>query len=136
MALEAIAAVEEAEAAAIRRKTEAAQQARRLAVLAQGEGEQMLEETKKKISAQLQLLETDAEARICTERDRVRGETESELSILRARAESRLDQAAEKIMELAEDPDRLAEMGRNALTISHPHATEEIYRQIRELVGS
>ena len=99
MALEAIAAVEEAEAAAIRRKTEAAQQARRLAVLAQGEGEQALEETKKKISAQLQQMESDAEARIRTERERVRGETESELSILRARAEGRLDQAAEKIME-------------------------------------
>ncbi len=99
MALEAIAAVEEAEAAAIRRKTEAAQQARRLAVLAQGEGEQALEETKKKISDQLQQMESDAEARIRTERDRVRGETESELSILRARAESRLDQAAGKIME-------------------------------------
>jgi|P1105metagenome_2_1110788.scaffolds.fasta_scaffold10576_2 vacuolar-type H+-ATPase subunit H len=99
MALEAIAAVEEAEAAAVRRKTEAAQQARRLTVLAQGEGEQLLEETKKKISAQLQQLDSDAEARIRTERDRVRGETESELSILRARAESRLDQAAEKIME-------------------------------------
>ncbi|MBQ3276233.1 MAG: hypothetical protein IJH47_04145 [Oscillospiraceae bacterium] len=99
MALEAIAAVEEAEAAAIRRKTEAAQQARRLAVLTQGEGEQALEETKKKISDQLQQMESDAEARIRTERDRVRGETESELSILRARAESRLDQAAGKIME-------------------------------------
>ena len=99
MALEAIAAVEEAEASAVRRKAEAAPQARRLAVLAQGEGEQMLEETKKKISAQLQQMESDAEARIRTERERVRGETESELSILRARAESRLDQAAEKIME-------------------------------------
>ena len=99
MALEAIARVEQAEADAVRLKTEAAQKARRLAVIAEGEGEQALEAARQRAAARLQELDRQAEERIRAEADRIRAETESELSVLRARAENRLDQAAEIIAE-------------------------------------
>ena len=66
MAMEAIAAVEEAEAAANSRKAEAAQQAKQL---------------------------------IAADSERIRSETKAELDALRSRAETRLGDAAEKIVE-------------------------------------
>ncbi len=99
MGLEAITAVEQAEAAAARKKAEAAQQAKRLATIADGEGRQALEDAGKRVEARLRELDEQADDRIRTEAERIREETARELDALRAGAELRLDQAADRIAE-------------------------------------
>lgn len=44
------------------------------------------------------------------------------------------DKAADEILKLAYDSDKLHEMGNNAKSVSHPDATAQIYKHIRELV--
>ena len=99
MALEAITIVEEAEAAAAARKTEAALEARKLADAARIEGEQVLKDARERAGQKLRELDAEAEDRIRVEAEAIRSDTEKEMSVLRARAEDRLDKAAERIVE-------------------------------------
>lgn len=99
MALEAITAVEQAEKDAARRKTEAAQEARHLAAVAEAEGEKAVEDAKAAAAARLRELKAEAEIRIRSEKDRVGEEASDEIAMLRSRALERLDAAAEKIVE-------------------------------------
>lgn len=99
MALEAITIVEEAEAAAAARKTEAAQEVRRMADAARNDGEKMLKEARERAAQKLRELDAEAEERIRVEAEAIRADTEKEMSVLRARAEGRLGKAAEQIVE-------------------------------------
>ena len=99
MAMEAIAAVEEAEATAARRKAEAVQQARQLLSSSETRGAEAVKAALQKAEEVLKGVEKEADARIAAEADSIRAETNAEMEALRTRAEKRLGEAAEKIVE-------------------------------------
>ena len=99
MAMEAIAAVEEAEATAARRKAEAVLQARQLLSSSETHGKEAVKAALQKAEDLLQEVEKEADARIAADADRIRAETNAEMDALRARAEGRLGDAAKKIVE-------------------------------------
>ena len=99
MAMEAIAAVEEAEATAARRKAEAVQQARQLLSSSESRGQEAVKAALQKAESVLRDVEKEADARIAANADRIRAETNAEMEALRARAQERLGNAAEKIVE-------------------------------------
>ena len=99
MAMEALAAVEEAEAAAARRRAEAAGQARQMLSVSESRGKDAVKAALQKAEETLRGVEKEADARIAADADRIRAETNAEMEELRSRAEKRLDEAADKIVE-------------------------------------
>ncbi len=99
MALEAIAAVEQAEAAALARKAEAAQQAKELAAAALARGKDAVKAAQEQARQALLDVEKQADDRIAADTQRIRAETKAAMDELKSRAEARLGEAAEKIVE-------------------------------------
>lgn len=99
MAMEAIAAVEEAEAAAARRRAEAVQQARQMLSSSENRGKEAVKAALQKAESILRQVNEEADAHIAADAERIRAETDTEIEALRSRAEKRLDDAARKIVE-------------------------------------
>jgi len=99
MAMEAIVAVEEAEAAAERRKADALRESKLCVKKAEVDGAAAVETAQQKALGELKKLATEAEAAARADSGALIRDTEQELSALRARAESRLDEAANLIVE-------------------------------------
>lgn len=99
MAMEAIVAVEEAEAAAERRKADALRESKLLVKKAELDGVAAVEEAQRKALEELKKLATEAEAAARSDSGALTRDTEQGLSALRTQAEARLDEAANLIVE-------------------------------------
>ena len=99
MSLEAIAAVEKAEADAHRIKADAAADAKRILAGAETAGREAIEAARRKAGDELKELGAQAEEKAAAEVAELQRATEDRKGALRAGAESRLDEAAGKIVE-------------------------------------
>ena len=99
MSLEAIAAVERAEADAQRIKAEAVAEAKRVLAGAEAAGCEAVEAARRKAGEELKEMSVRAEEKAADEVAVLRQETEARKGALRAGAESRMNNAAGKIVE-------------------------------------
>lgn len=99
MSLEAIAAVERAETDAQRIKAEAVAEAKRILAGAEAAGCEAVEAARRKAGEELKEMSVRAEEKAAAEVAELRKETEAKKGALRAGAESRLGEAAGKIVE-------------------------------------
>lgn len=99
MSLEAIAAVEKAEAQAVHTKAEAAAEAKRIVAAAETAGREAIEAARRKADEELKGLNIKAAEKAAAEMEELRSGTDNKKAALRARAESRLDKAAAQIVE-------------------------------------
>ena len=99
MAMEAIAAVEAAEAAAARLKAETVQEVKQMTAAAEESGREAVNAARQKAQEVLRDVDRQADERIAADTERIRAETKAAMDELRARAETRLDAAAQKIVE-------------------------------------
>ena len=99
MAMEAIALVEQAEAAAARLKAETAQEVKHMTKKAEENGREAVNAARQKAQEALVQIDKEADQRIAEDTERIRAETNAALDELKARAESRLGEAAQKIVE-------------------------------------
>ncbi|MBQ7737458.1 MAG: hypothetical protein IJT62_06445 [Oscillospiraceae bacterium] len=99
MAMEAIAAVEEAEAAAARLKAETAQEVKQMTAAAEESGRKAVNAALQKAREALREVDRQADERIAADTERIRAETKAAMGELKARAEMRLDDAAKIIVE-------------------------------------
>ena len=99
MSLEAITAVEKAETEAARVKAEAAVEAKRIVAAAETAGREAIEAARRKAEEERKLLNTQAAEKAAAALAALQGSMDNEKAALRARAESRLDKAAEIIVE-------------------------------------
>ena len=99
MALEAIAAVEQAEAAAAKCRADALQTAKQLAAQAEADGIAAAKAAAEKAREELRRLSDEAEAKARLETENIRKATAEQVGALRAQAQERLSQAADHIVE-------------------------------------
>jgi V/A-type H+/Na+-transporting ATPase subunit G/H len=99
MALEAILAVEQAEQQASRVKAEAAQKAKDIASAAEAEGQAAVKEASERAAAELWKLADKAKEESAAESEKIREAVQEEINALRSQAESRLEKAADRIVE-------------------------------------
>jgi V/A-type H+-transporting ATPase subunit G/H len=98
MSLEAIKKVTETEQDSMRRKSEAAQQAKKTVTEAERAGQELLERSRQEAEAKVKEMMADAERRAAEHAETVAKETESACKRLRKDAEGRLDKAAALIV--------------------------------------
>lgn len=99
MSLEAISAVEKAEALAVQLKADAVAKAKQLAADAEAAGKAAIEAARARAAEEVAARSAEANAKAEAETKELWNSTENQKAVLRARAESRLDQAAEHIAE-------------------------------------
>ena len=99
MSLEAIAAVEKAEAEAMRIKADAAAEAKRILAGAEAAGREAIEAARRKADEELKKLGVQAEEKAAADVAELQRATEDRKGALRAGAEGRLEEAADKIVE-------------------------------------
>jgi len=99
MSLEAIAAIREAEERAKKYKAEAGLQAKREVAAAEAAGKAAVEAARKKAIEELATLNAKADEKAKAEAMELAASTENRKASLRVRAESRLEQAADLIVE-------------------------------------
>ena len=99
MSMEAIAAVEKAEADAARLKADTEQEVRRGSAAAEAEGKQAIEAARKRAAEVLKGVNAKADEKAAADAKELWSGTENRKAALRARAEGRLDKAAARIAE-------------------------------------
>ena len=99
MSLEAIKTITEAEEAARRLKAEAAAEAKRMIGEAKAAGQEALDAAEKKANEELRELRAKADEKATADAKELAAGTENKKAAMRVKAESRLDKAAQLIVE-------------------------------------